>query len=160
MCRLWDAKEVMQHLRVPEGQTNGSDANLDQKVQQWCNECETFMNDDFNTARVIANLFELVPVINGIKGGQIAKSALSTASFNLLKDTFRLYIEEVLALQSLVKDDNNKLDQVMSLLIEIRKEARARKDYATSDQIRDKLAAMGILLKDEKDGSISYTIEN
>ncbi len=158
--RLWDAYEVLQHLRVPEGQANGSDANLDQKVQQWCNECETFMNDDFNTARVIANLFELVPVINGIKGGQIAKSALSTASFNLLKDTFRLYIEEVLALQSLVKDDNNKLDQVMSLLIEIRKEARARKDYATSDQIRDKLAAMGILLKDEKDGSISYTIEN
>jgi len=54
---------------------------------------------------------------------------------------------------------SNKIDQVLSLLIEIRKDARNRKDFATSDQIRNKLSEAGILLKDEKDGTISYTIE-
>ena len=57
------------------------------------------------------------------------------------------------------QQDNDKLDQVMALLIEMRKEARARKDFATSDQIRNKLAEAGVLLKDEKDGNMSYTIE-
>jgi cysteinyl-tRNA synthetase len=46
---------------------------------------------------------------------------------------------------------------VIDLLIEIRKDAKARKDFATSDKIRNQLTAMGIQLKDEKDGSMSYT---
>ena len=48
---------------------------------------------------------------------------------------------------------------MLSLIIEIRKDARTRKDWATSDQIRNKLADAGIMLKDDKDGSVSYTIE-
>lgn len=157
--RLWEAYEVLQKLNESEAETAG-DAELDQKVRQWCEECESFMNDDFNTARVIANLFELAPVVNGIKGGQIKGNALSRDTFKLLKETFRLYIEEILGLQPLQAEESGKLDQVLSLLIEMRKEARARKDYATSDQIRNRLAEAGILLKDEKDGSVSYTIES
>jgi len=117
------------------------------------------MNDDFNTAKVIANLFELAPVINGMKGGQIAMSAISANTFNTLKGTFKTYLEDILGMQAMQQQDNSKMDHVISLLMEMRKEAKTRKDFATSDKIRNQLAAAGILLKDEKDGSMSYTIE-
>ncbi len=156
--RLWEAYEVLKKLAKPETGT-ASDTELDQKVQQWCRECEEFMNDDFNTARVIANLFELAPVINGVKGGQVKPNALSSETYRLMDQTFRAYMEDILGLQPLQAEENDKLDQVLSLLIEIRKDARTRKDYATSDQIRNRLAEAGIVLKDEKDGGVSYTIE-
>lgn len=62
-------------------------------------------------------------------------------------------------MQALQVKQNNKIDSVISVLIDIRKDAKKRKDFATSDQIRNKLAEAGILLKDEKDGSMSYTME-
>ena len=156
--RLWEAYEVLRRLGDNGNETAG-DAALDAQVVKWCGECEEFMNDDFNTARVLANLFELAPVINSIKGGQVAPDALSATTMQLLKDTFRTYIEDILGLQALQAEQSDKLDKVLSLLIEIRKDARIRKDWATSDQIRNRLAEAGVLLKDEKDGSVSYTIE-
>ena len=156
--RLWEAYEVLQKM-AHHGNTTASDEALDAQVQTWCRECEEFMNDDFNTAKVIANLFEMAPVINGMKGGQVAREALSASTFATMLITFKTYIEDVLGMKALQIQQDNKIDQVLSLLIEIRKDARTRKDWATSDQIRNKLAEAGILLKDEKDGSISYTIE-
>lgn len=156
--RLWEAYEVLQKLKPSETDTAG-DANLDAEVVKWCGECEEFMCDDFNTAKVIANLFELAPVINSIKGGQVKADALSASTYKLLLDTFKTYLVDVLGMQPLQVEQSNKLDQILSLLIEIRKDARTRKDFATSDQIRNKLAEAGILLKDEKDGTVSYTIE-
>ncbi|MBS1687151.1 MAG: cysteine--tRNA ligase, partial [Bacteroidetes bacterium] len=156
--RLWEAYEVLQKIQHT-GNGTASDAALDEQVRKWCNECGEFMSDDFNTAKVIANLFELAPVINSIKGGQIKADALSEETFKLLQETFNTYLVDILGLQGLQPAQSNKLDQVMSLLIEIRKDARKRKDFATSDQIRNKLAEAGVLLKDEKDGSMSYTIE-
>lgn len=156
--RLWEAYEVLQKLQHG-GNTEAGDKTLDEQVRNWCKECDEFMNDDFNTAKVIANLFELAPVINGMKGGQIAMDALSADTFALLQTTYKTYLEDILGMKALQVQQNNKLDQVLSLLIEIRKDARARKDFATSDQIRNQLAAAGVLLKDEKDGSVSYTIE-
>jgi cysteinyl-tRNA synthetase len=58
-----------------------------------------------------------------------------------------------------VEKEDGKLDGVIGLLIEIRKDAKARKDYATSDKIRLQLQQLGILLKDEKDGGMSYGFE-
>ena len=55
--------------------------------------------------------------------------------------------------------DNIKLQGVMQLLIDIRKEAKDKKDFTTSDKIRNQLAQLGISLKDEKDGSMSWAIE-
>lgn len=156
--RLWEAYEVLQKLQ-PSTASVAADLALDKQVQQWCVECADFMNDDFNTAKVIANLFELAPVINGIKGGQVKADALSAETYELLKTTFKTYLEEILGMQPLQVQQSNKLDQVLELLIEMRKEARTRKDFVTSDQIRNRLAASGIMLKDEKDGSVSYTIE-
>jgi cysteinyl-tRNA synthetase len=155
--RLWEAYEVLQKLKPNEGMA--SDAALDAEVQKWCAECEEFMCDDLNTAKVIANLFEIAPVINGIKGGQVNADALSGNTYSLMLATFKVYLEDIMGMQALQVQQNNKLDQVLSLLIEMRKEARTRKDFATSDQIRNRLAEAGIQLKDEKDGTVSYTIE-
>lgn len=156
--RLWEAYEVLQKL-TPAASASGSDATLDKQIQTWCAECADFMNDDLNTAKVIANLFELAPVINGIKGGQIKADALSADSYRLMNETFKTYLVDIMGMQALQVQESNKLKDVMELLIEMRKEARTRKDFATSDQIRNRLASAGILLKDEKDGSVSYTIE-
>jgi len=156
--RLWEAYEVLQKLNSPGNET-ATDKALDEKVINWCRECDEFMNDDFNTAKVIANLFELAPVINSIKGGQIKADALSATTYELLKTTFKNYLEDILGMQPLAVVQSNKLDQVLSLLIQMRKDARTRKDFATSDQIRNSLAEAGIMLKDEKDGTVSYTIE-
>ena len=117
------------------------------------------MCDDLNTAKVIANLFEIAPVINGIKGGQVKADALSADTYELMLATFKTYLEDIMGMQALQVQQNNKLEQVLSLLIEMRKEARTRKDFATSDQIRNRLAEAGIQLKDEKDGTVSYTID-
>jgi len=156
--RLWDAYEILNKLQHPANETAG-DAALDKQVVEWCHQCTEFMNDDFNTAKVIANLFELAPVINGIKGGQIKADALSSGTFILLKNTYKDFLEDILGMKALQVEQSNKLDTVLSLLIEIRGDAKKRKDFATSDQIRNKLAETGVLLKDEKDGTVSYTIE-
>ncbi|XZF13565.1 cysteine--tRNA ligase [Chitinophagaceae bacterium MMS25-I14] len=156
--KLWTTYEVLQKLESPNAQA--SDAALDAQVQTWCHECADFMNDDFNTAKVIANLFEMTPVINGIKDGHIAAGALSADTLALMRQTFKTYLEDILGMVPLQAEQSNHLDKVLSLLVEIRKDARLRKDWATSDQIRNRLAESGIMLKDEKDGSVSYTIES
>jgi cysteinyl-tRNA synthetase len=156
--RLWEAYEILKKLG-PKANETATDTVLDGQVVAWCRECDDFMSDDFNTAKVIANLFELAPVINGVMGGQIKPGALSAATYALLQDTFKVFLEDILGMQPLQAQQGNKLDNVLSVLIDIRKDAKKRKDFATSDQIRNKLAEAGVLLKDEKDGSMSYTIE-
>ncbi|MCB9045404.1 MAG: cysteine--tRNA ligase [Chitinophagales bacterium] len=156
--RLWEAYEVLQKL-TPSTSDAAKDKELDEKVTRFCNECADFMNDDFNTAKVIANLFELTPVINSIKSGQVNKDALTAATYQLLSDTFKTYLVDVLGLQGMAAQQDGKIDKVLSLLVEIRNDAKKRKDYATSDLIRNKLAETGVMLKDEKDGSVSWTIE-
>jgi cysteinyl-tRNA synthetase len=155
--RLWEAYETLQKLVHP-GNESASDAELDSKVNNWLAECADFMNDDLNTAKVIANFFELAPVINGIKGGQVKADALSAATFGALKATFSAYLVDILGMQPMQAGQSDKLDKVLSLLIDIRKDAKKRKDFATSDLIRNQLAENGILLKDEKDGSVSYSV--
>ena len=123
------------------------------------NEFNEFMNDDINTAKVIANMFELVPVINSIKDKHIAENALSRSTFDLLKKQMQAFIIDIFGLQTSKADNNDKLDGVLQLLINIRKEAKQRKDFVTSDKIRNELAQLGVQLKDEKDGGMSYTIQ-
>ncbi len=156
--RLWEAYETLKTLPQPESLA-ATDAQLNEKVQTLCSECADFLNDDFNTAKVLANLFDLAPIINGLKGRQIPAQSLTAETLQLLNQTFKTYLEDILGLQSMQASENGKLDAVLSLIADMRKDARNRKDWTTSDQIRNQLAAAGILLKDEKDGTMSYTIE-
>jgi cysteinyl-tRNA synthetase len=74
-----------------------------------------------------------------------------------MKKYFTDYLENILGLKGEFAGEDQKLTGVVDLLIDIRRDARTRKDYATSDKIRNQLLGLGIVLKDEKDGGVSYT---
>ncbi|MEP6466462.1 MAG: cysteine--tRNA ligase [Parafilimonas sp.] len=155
--RLWEAYENLKKLSAVEGKQS-TDKVLDEKVNKLIGEFDDFMNDDISTAKVLANMFELVPVINGIKDKHVDAGALSAATMQLLQQKMKLYIEDILGLKLHVESDDSKLDGIINMLINMRKDARAKKDYATSDRIRNELQTLGIQLKDEKDGNISYSL--
>lgn len=115
------------------------------------NACFEAMNDDFNTPVVIAHLFEAVKTINNAKAGT---EKLDATQLQILKDTFSTFLFNILGLVDEKAGDNSRLtEELIRLLIDIRLEARARKDWATSDRIRDQLKELGIQLKDGKDGT-------
>lgn len=108
------------------------------------------MNDDFNAPILVANLFEAVKYINSVKAG----SATITASdLNLLTNEMHAFVFDVLGLQLPQAQSNAKLAPVMDLVLQLRQQARENKDWTTSDQIRDGLAAAGIVVKDGKEGT-------
>ena len=156
--RLWEAHEALQKMKAAdfEFDLDKTDAELDTKVLTLLDEFEQFMNDDFNTAKVLANMFEIVPVINSIKDKHLLPSALSSDTFHLMQSKMKIFVEDIFGLQSELQGDYHKLDGVLQVLIHLRKQAKAKKDYATSDAIRQQLLELGIALKDEKDGNISY----
>jgi len=104
-------------------------------------------------------MFEIVPVINSIKDKLISTSALNKDTFNLLQLKFKIFVENILGLKSELEGDHKKLEGVLQVLIELRKQAKSKKDYATSDAIRSQLLQLGIALKDEKNGEISYSFQ-
>ncbi len=154
--RLWEAYEVLCKL---QGTSNkAQDVELNEKVLKLISEFDDFMDDDFNTAKILANMFELAPVINSIKNGQMDAASISSSTLLELQKKMKLYLEDILGLKSPFPDNNILLDGVMQLLIDIRKESKAKKDYATSDKIRNQLVGLGVELKDSKDGEVSWKI--
>lgn len=122
-------------------------------VTEWKQKCYDAMNDDFNSPILIANLFEAVKNINQIKEGN---ATISTKDFKIFKNTINTFVFSVLGLKNAateVDSGTNKLSGTVELLIKLRQEARANKDFALSDQIRDELAVIGIQLNDGKEGT-------
>ena len=138
--------------------TVSKDEALATQLNTWINELELFMDDDINTAKVVANLFEILPNINALKDKHIAADAVAGAVWTAVQTQLKLFVESILGLKVDKGANRQQLNGVVELLIEIRKQAKANKDFATSDKIRNQLADMGIQLKDEKDGSMSYSI--
>jgi cysteinyl-tRNA synthetase len=108
------------------------------------------MNDDMNTAITLASLFEAVRIINSVYAGS---EKITSADLAALSELVNSFVYEILGFKEEDKGDNNDLDGVMQLLIGIRSEAKMKKDFATSDKIRDELIRLNIQLKDEKDGT-------
>lgn len=108
------------------------------------------MNDDFNTPILIAHLFEGVKVINSVKDGNASLNNLDLAK---MKSIFQNFAIEVLGLRILKDNNNNLVNEVMDLILHLRKNAKANKDFNTADLIRDELERKGIEIKDGRDGS-------
>ena len=127
-------------------------ASSDFDVKSWQQKCYDAMNDDFNTPILISQLFEAVKHINLIKEG---KESITEADKTLLQNTMTTFVHEILGIenQAATEDNSLTLSGVVELLIGLRNEARANKDFATSDKIRDELIALGIQLKDGKEGT-------
>ncbi|MDB5192930.1 MAG: cysteine--tRNA ligase [Segetibacter sp.] len=157
--RLWEAYEALQKMQVDQLSFDASkaDAELNEKVNTLLAEFDEYMNDDLNTAKVLASMFEIVPVINSIKDQHIEVSALTIETFETLQQKMKTFVEDIMGLKSELQGDQSKLDGVLKVLIDLRKQARAKKDFATSDAIRNQLLQLGIALKDEKNGEMSYT---
>jgi cysteinyl-tRNA synthetase len=153
--RLFEAFEILKKLPVMEKQ-EATDKELEEKINKLIDEFEEFINDDFNTAKVLANMFEIVPVINSMKDGLIKNDAISAATLEKLKVKFAVYLEDILGLKD-PNENSSQLNGIMDLLVQIRKEAKSKKDFFTSDKIRKQLADLGIEMKDEKDGNISWS---
>jgi cysteinyl-tRNA synthetase len=121
-------------------------------IEDWKQLCYDAMNDDFNTPILIAHLFEGVRYINVIKDGKETITAEDLATFTTAIEAF---VFEVLGLENekISDSSNDKLEGTIQLLIEMRKQARENKNFALSDQIRDQLLALGIQLKDGKEGT-------
>jgi cysteinyl-tRNA synthetase len=115
--------------------------------------CAEAMNDDLNTAQVIATLFDACKVINQVNDGN---ATLSQQDIDTLKATFQTYLFDVLGMRDdAAGGDNVNLEpykKAVDLLLEMRKSAKANKDWATSDLIRDRLNEAGFDVKDTKDG--------
>ena len=155
--RLWEAYlELSRMENDPLKQLNDT---IELQFNTLCQEMDDFMNDDFNTAKVLANIFQLVNHINSFRSGDLEKSTLSVKTLAYAKQHFKTYIEDVMGLGEEKGTDSDKLNGIMHLLIDIRREAKAKKDYQTSDRIRKQLLEIGILLKDEKDGRVSFSLE-
>ena len=120
-------------------------------VFKWKSNCYAAMNDDFNTPILIAELFSAVKYINQIKDN---KASINSSSLTVLTETMQQFVFDILGLKNAVSNDqNHKLGETIELLIKMRNEARALKDFALSDKIRDELIGIGIQLKDGKDGT-------
>lgn len=145
--RLMEAIELIKKLPT------SSNSTVD--ISTWKQKCYNAMNDDFNSPILIAHLFDAVKMINSIKA---EKEKISAKDVNQLNESIRAFTFDVLGLKtkkaSVKKDQNStQVDSLVNMLINLRAEARANRDFATSDKIRDQLLAMGVELKDHKDGT-------
>ena len=121
-------------------------------IESWKKLCYDAMNDDFNTPILIAHLFEGVRFINVLKD---EAETINEKDLQTLTQTMNNFVFDVLGLKNDKEsvNSNEKLEGVVNMLISMRNEARANKDFAMSDHIRDQLIAIGIQLKDGKEGT-------
>lgn len=150
--RLMNAVRLLDEIQIPF-RNNVKTSETDSEIIEACRRCRDAMDDDFNTAQVLAALFELAAKINAIHNSQLDAGLISSGTFTLLKNTMHTFVFDVLGLAAEMVTDDSKTKELVKLLIEIRKEARKNKDFNTSDKIRDDLQKMGIRLKDEKNGT-------
>jgi len=143
-------KKLMEALRTLD-KLKASDRSVSD-VSAIQNACYEAMNDDFNTPQLIAALFDATRVINLINDG---KETISANDLDLLKTTFRTFTKDILGLYDETASSGNEslISGLMDTILTLRQEAKVKKDWATSDLIRDKLKSMGVQVKDTKDGA-------
>ena len=143
--RLMKAMALLPRLKPADG----DDADIAALEQR----CHAAMNDDLNTPVMIAELFEAARIINSVNDGKLK---LTAASMDKLRALMQTLVRDVLGLRdeaTASPTDDNALDALVKEFIRLRAEAKGRKDFATGDAIRDRLAAIGIALKDTKEGT-------
>jgi cysteinyl-tRNA synthetase len=153
LARLLNAVQVLNKMEYPAGKGPESGSE-DDAILKWCDQAIDHLCDDLNTAEAIARMFDLSRKINSLAEGKIPMDSISEAAFLQMKKTVNEVVFDILGLRDdQAGGDTALLDGVMELVLDIRKEARTKKDYATSDLIRDKLQALNIVIKDGKEGS-------
>lgn len=133
-------------------QTLQASASSSENVSLIERACYDAMNDDFNTPVLIAQLFDAIRLINSAAD---KKSTLTQADIDLLKQIYQHFVFDVMGLKKEEESgkSNKALEKVMALILDLRAKAKANKDFATSDEIRNKLTEANIQVKDGKEGT-------
>jgi len=143
--RLLNAMSLLSELKVSDQSSIDISALKDK--------CYEAINDDLNSPILIANLFEGVKLINSVKEG---KETITAADLELLKQLYKDFVTDILGLQSEMSKSSASNDQALSdvvdFLLNLRLEAKSKKDWATSDRIRNHLTELGFVIKDTKEG--------
>lgn len=148
MKKLFEAQKNIDALPTSDKSSVDFPALFDKCVEAMC--------DDFNTPMVIAHLFEITRLINLVAD---KKETITEADKQALKENFAIVFNDILGMKNEQADNSMHIvDSLMQVILSLRKEARANKDWAKSDMIRDELAKAGIVIKDGKDGA-SWTME-
>ena len=125
-------------------------------VSEYRQKCYDAMNDDLNSPILIAHLFDITKVINSAND---KKETLTQADIDELKSIFNTFVFDILGLKDEQSGDNTVLlDGLISMILDVRQQAKSQKDWTTSDRIRDELQKLGVSIKDGKDGA-TWTIE-
>ena len=145
LSRLMDAYNHLQKLTASDAST------VD--VKDLRKKCYDALNDDLNSPIVISHLFDASRAINSVKDG---KATISAEDLKELKEVFHTFVFDILGMKdeaSAGGDNYETFGKAVDLLLTIRQQAKANKDWATSDKIRNELIAMGFEIKDTKDGA-------
>ena len=146
--RLMQAYKTLQKLQPAKA----SSVN----VSEYRQKCYDAMNDDLNSPILIAHLFDITKVINSAND---KKETLTQADIDELKSIFNTFVFDILGLKDEQSGDNTVLlDGLISMILDVRQQAKSQKDWTTSDRIRDELQKLGVSIKDGKDGA-TWTIE-
>jgi cysteinyl-tRNA synthetase len=140
--KMMEANETLQKLKASDKST--SDINV---LRQSCYDA---MNDDFNTAITIASLFEAVRIINSVNAGT---ETISESDLVTLKKVYHDFVFDILGLKTETASSNDDVKSLMDLILSLRADAKGKKDFPTSDKIREELTKAGFEIKDGKDGA-------
>jgi cysteinyl-tRNA synthetase len=154
--KLTNSLGTVKKLNPPSTENSNS---VNAELSRMVKDCYESMSDDFNSAKAIAALFEMSARINDFKSGNLSIDQISGTTFEKFKLTYIGMMEEVLGLKEETESGGSHLEGAINVLIELRKKARTDKNFALSDKIRDDLQAIGVQLKDGKNGEMSFSIE-
>ena len=144
--RLMNAMALLSNLKTT--------ATSSMEVDKLRNDCYEAINDDLNSPILIAHLFDGAKMINSVNDGN---ATITMEDLAKLQQLYTGLVYDVLGLQpsgdSQEKGNSELFSQMVELLLTLRQEAKAKKDWATSDQIRDRLTALGFEIKDTKEGA-------
>jgi cysteinyl-tRNA synthetase len=154
-------KRIAQALRRleridPQVRPAAVSADLEGQLSSFLPDVQAFMNDDFNTAKVIARMFEALPALAQLESPEQRSFPVHPETFTAFRDAFRMVFAEWLGLRPEQEEEGQAaqtLDGLMGLIIDLRADVRKAKNWAASDQIRDRLAAVGIKLEDGPGGT-------
>jgi cysteinyl-tRNA synthetase len=156
-------KKIINGLRslneINAGNISGNpDLTLIKRIDEACDQLFEGMNDDLNTAVSMAALFDLLKIINSVKGGQILIESVGESAWQKLSLNYRLFVSDIFGLIEEKGKSGDPVNTFMEIILEDYKDAKARKDYATVDRIRVQVKKEGIVIKDSKTG-ISWDYE-
>ncbi|MEX1188397.1 MAG: cysteine--tRNA ligase [Bacteroidia bacterium] len=147
-------------LRTIEKPDVASEVNTELKtrINEACQQAYDGMNDDMNTAVSLAALFDLLKIINSIKGGQISLDTIDAESWEKLRSTYELFVTEIFGLKEEPGKTGDLMNNLMEIIVRDYSDAKSRKDYETVDRIRAQVKKEGVIIKDSKTG-VSWDYE-